>query len=441
MTDTRQSTYAARQSWRLALLAGACVLALGTGYFYVALFLPHAHSARAAQQLNGRYLYGGDFHPIWLSSHELFLHRANPYATELSIENQIAIYGRAIDSKPDDSIQGIYPYPLYTSFLIAPLAPLSFPGVQMVGTVLFPTLILIGLFLWLQVLRLHLHRITLITLLLLVFTSYPVLEGLYAQQLTVLVFALLAGTGAALSKGRLVTAGVLLGLATVKPQLVLLLALWLLVWASSDLSKRKFFVISAIGTVAALLIAGEIILPGWTLNWVRALHEYRQHNHLPLAQVVLGRALGDMFSLVLLAITALILWRARRVEAASTQFAVVCALILAVTVPIFPSSIAVYDHLLLVPAIFWLFSIKKTIVGGRLPLRILGYAALAALSWQWIAGTAVTIASFLYLGVVRTSWVLVPVRAAASIPFAVIGLGLWLWWKSAIPAKAPTRSG
>lgn len=442
MPEPAQHLHATQRHLRLGMAAVACVLALGTAYFYFALFLPHAHAARAALQLNGHYLYGGDFHPIWLSSHKLFLHRANPYTPELSVENQIAIYGRAIGSRrSDDSIQGIYPYPLYTSFLIAPLAPLSFPAVQIVGTVLFPVLVLVSVFLWLQVLKLRLHNATLIGLLLLIFTSYPVLEGLYAQQLTVVVSALLAGTAAALAKEHLITAGVLLGLATVKPQLVLLLSLWLVVWAASDLSKRKAFIISLVGTVVALVIAGEIILPGWTLTWIRALHEYRQHNHPPLAQAVLGSTLGDVFSLALLAMTAAILWRARRVEAASPRFAVIFALMLAVSVPIFPSSIAVYDHLLLLPAILWLFSVRANIFSSGLPLRILGYASVAALFWQWIAGTVVAIASLLRPGIVSTPWVLLPVHTAASIPFAVVALCLWLWWKGATPAKSLAPSG
>jgi hypothetical protein len=56
--------------------------------------------------------------------------------------------------------------------------------------------------------------------------------------------------------------GVLLALATIKPQLVVLFLPWLLLWAVSDLRRRLPFLRSFALTMAALLGAAQLVLPG-----------------------------------------------------------------------------------------------------------------------------------------------------------------------------------
>jgi hypothetical protein len=68
--------------------------------------------------------------------------------------------------------------------------------------------------------------------------------------------------GRGLEWGYLRFGGVLLALATIKPQLVVLFLPWLLLWAVSDLRRRLPFLRSFALTMAALLGAAQLVLPG-----------------------------------------------------------------------------------------------------------------------------------------------------------------------------------
>jgi hypothetical protein len=427
----------------------SCVLAVGMGYYYFALLLPKAHAARAEHGLGGGHAYGCDFYPIWLTSHELLFGGVNPYTTEMTRKSQIGIYGRTIDPKrPGDPLQnfGVFPHPLYTDFLIAPLAILPFSTVQVVGTVLFPLLVAVSVFLWLSALHLRIPPSTLFVIFLLTFASYPTLEGIYALQLSLIVAALLAGSAATLAKGHLAWAGALLGAASVKPQLVLLTGLWLAVWAASDLGSRKKFLLSLAGTVTLLFVVGEAVLPGWSSSWIHALLEYRQYNLPPLSQFAFGNIAGTLLSGALIVIAGVFAFRNRHEKANSPAFTITFAFLLTVTVPTIPSSIAVYDQILLIPAILWLISHKGKVVNGSVPLRTLGFAAAAVLCWQWVAAFALTLGSFAFPEIRGTRLVMLPLRMAASFPFAVVALWLFLMWKGklaqdATPAKSAVLSG
>lgn len=410
----------------------ACLLTSGMTYYYFALLLPNAHASRAARDLGKGYTYGCDFYCVWLTSHELLIHGVNPYTVDMSRKIQKGLYGRTIDpQRRGDPLQnfGIYPYPLYVDFLAAPLGLLSFPMARIVGSILFPLLVGAVVLLWLSAINLRLQPGMLFIAFILSFTSYPILEGLYALQLTLIVAALVAGSAAALVTRRLGWAGALLAGASAKPHLILLPALFLALWAASDLRGRKIFLLSFIGTIACLFGVSEAVLPGWSATWIHALFEYRKYNDPPLAQFILGPIGGNLVALGLIATAAILAFRTRQAGADSPQFAATLVLLLAITVPVLPSSVAVYDQILLLPAILWLVSRRDQVLDGGTALRILGYAALAAISWQWIAASGVALCSFLFPAM-RNSWsILLPLRMAASVPFAIIGLCLFLTWK------------
>ena len=69
----------------------------------------------------------------------------------------------------------------------------------------------------------------------------------------------------------------LLALATIKPQLALPAAAWLLLWAASDWRRRGRFLWSFAGTTFVLVSAAEYILPGWAGRFRDAVSAYRQY--------------------------------------------------------------------------------------------------------------------------------------------------------------------
>jgi hypothetical protein len=262
------------------------------GVYYFQLFLPKVHEARASRDLLGGYTYGCDFYQVWLTSRELIFHRANPYTAEMTAKIQLGLFARRIDpSRPEDPRPNLalYSYPIYTDFVAAPFAFLSFRQVQIVGGLLFPLLVVASVLLWFQNLNLRASPTTLLAFLALTISSYPILEGIYALQLTFVVAALIAGAVTALMRGKMTFGGILLGVASIKPQLILLPGLFLVIWALSDFRKRKFAFLSFTGTIVVLILLGEAIIPGWFRAWIQALGEYRHYDAPPLTQLVLGR--------------------------------------------------------------------------------------------------------------------------------------------------------
>ena len=143
---------------------------------------------------------------------------------------------------------------MHVVFLLAPTIGLPFPLVQTAFRWLLVMLTLASVLLWLRVLRWRPGIVVVAILIVLTLGSYSVLQGIMLQQLTLVVSALLAACAAALVAGNFVLAGFLLALATIKPQLALPVAGWLVLWAASDWRRRQRFLWS-FGLTTAILLA------------------------------------------------------------------------------------------------------------------------------------------------------------------------------------------
>lgn len=407
-------------------LVVALLLAVGTCYYYTRLLLPRAHQQRVANAMATGYAYGGDFYPIWLTGRALLLHRENPYMPATTREIQTGLFGRPMDPlRPGDPPADFraFSYPLYADLLVAPLLALDFDSVRAVFSVLLPVLTAVSVFLWAGAVRAQISRIGMAVAVVLVLVSYPVLEGLFAQQAGLLVGAALAMSVAAMIRRRLFLAGVLLACGTVKPQMVWLLALWLMLWVLSDWKSRRSLALGFLLTLGVLCAASELILPGWISGWWHTLTRYSGYTLPPLALLVLGTFLGTALSLAMLVLCGAMCWRTRRKPADTTSFALTMSLVLAVTVMLLPTGGAVYDQVILLPAIFLLWSRRAEIFHTGIPLRVLGIAAAIAMSWQWIGACAVALASLLFPSLSRSAFVLVlPTRMAAPLPFVLLAM-------------------
>lgn len=402
------------------------LVAIGTCYYYFGLLLPGARLRDAANQMVGCCAFGGDFYPIWLTGRALFRRGSNPYTQEMTQEIQTGLYGRVMDpARPSDPPTDFraFAYPLYTDLLAAPLLPLSFGVVRVVMGILLPLLTAASLILWLRAFRLEASHGVLTIAIILLLVSYPVLEGLYALQAGLLVGAALAASMASLARGRSLLAGTLLALASVKPQLVWLLALCLLVWASGDLNRRRNFVFGFSFTLALLALVSQLVLPGWFAGWRHSLVGYSHYTLPPLTQLVLGRFLGVILGLLLLALAAVLCWKIRRFPAGSSNFSLATSFALAVTLMLAPTGGAVYDQVILIPALCYLGFRRAEILNASRPIRVLALAALFALGWQWFVACGVAVASVFLPSWARSPETLVfPTRMAAPMPFVLLAL-------------------
>lgn len=411
-------------------------------YYYFALLLPRVHELRAAQQLDGGFAYGADLYPVWLTGRELFLKRMNPYAPEMTREIQQGLYGRVLDAAhPGDppSTYRSFAYPLYADVLALPLLPLPFRTVQMLLTVVLPLLAGATLIVMMKAMGLAWSSQGLAIATLLCLLSYPVLEALYAQQPALVVGAALSGLALALVRKQLWQAGMLLAVTTIKPQMVILLVFWLLLWSISGWKNRRSLLIAFAISLGVLLTVSEQLLPHWWKEWWHVVAGYRQYTVPPLALLLLGKKLGLVAEGALFAIAALVGWRARRESAAGTRFWLTASVILTITVVTLPTGDAVYDQFALVLPVVLLFSNRADILNGSRPLRLLALFSIAVFIWQFAAATAVSLASLLAFGWSHSNAaLLLPLRTASSLPLLILVLLLWLTLCSYIGERKAT---
>jgi hypothetical protein len=366
-----------------------------------------------------------DLYPRWLGARELLLHHRDPYSPELTREIQIGYYGRALDPRrpQDPTDQQGFAYPVYVVFLLAPTITLPFPVVQIGFRWVLIFLTVATVLLWLRILRWRPSSAATIAFVILTLGSFPMLQGIKLQQLSLLVGSLIAGCVALLAGGSFLLAGVLLALATIKPQLVLPVAAWLLLWVISGWSERKNFVWGFMATLIILCGAAQYVLPGWLGRFREAIAAYRQYTGG--AESVLDVLVTPGWGRVLaaLAVFALLIvgWRLRRVPVDSMAFRWMLILTLAVTVMVVPKS-APYNQVLLLPGILLTGQNWDLLWAKNRLTRIITAIAGFLISWPWLAAVSLTAASlFLPSESVQKAWAF-PLYTSLAMPIAVVVL-------------------
>ena len=399
------------------------------GYFHLKIFLPRAQEIYAAKGLGNGYFFGGDFYPIWLTSKEWRLHRLDPYSSTMTQKIQTGLFGRAIDARnPNDppSKYREFSYPAFVDILALPSTWFEFPVARIAGASIIFVMTVAGIVLWMGILELRLSLALWTIVILLTLFSYPALEGIAAVQVGLVVSFLLAASLAMLRKGLELSAGCLLALTTIKPQMTILVISCLLVWALSEWQQRRRFAVGLVSGVAVLSLSATFISTSWFSQWLHVLLGYGRYSQPSLPIYLFGTQVGTAFSVVLLGGAAFLAWLIRHVQAKSFEFTLTIASLLTIGVVVLLPGQAVYDHILLLPGVLLLLCIKDKPALRTGAARIILALTATAIAWQWIAAVAVVGVSFLAASLSDT-WALLPIRTAASVPFAVLAcLGLLL---------------
>jgi hypothetical protein len=403
----------------------AALLSAGMAGYFFGLWIPASRRAMEHAGLAGGYGYGNDFYQVWRTSRELLARRADAYSGEMQHQIEVGLYGRPLDRRLAADAATVFRgdcYPLHASVLALPLAPLPFRAVQLVLTALLPAAVIVTVLLWCSALGFDGSSRGLFTVVLLALSAIPVLEGLYALQVSLVVALLIAAGIFMIQWARLFLSGALLAAASIKPQLILLLVAWLMAWTLARWNERRSLLFGFAGTAFALLGATTLASPNWFSGWMHSVHEYRRICPPPLAEFVLGREIGIAVSVLLVAVAGLVGARNRKAEPDSEAFLLTSILAIAITVVVLPSTVAVYDQFLLFPAVVWLYT-RRIALRGRLPVRALAGVTAAALAWPWFgAGGLLVVAAIAPAFGHRPDVLLLPLRTAASVPFGLVAL-------------------
>jgi hypothetical protein len=282
-----------------------------------------------------------DLYPPWLGARELLLHGRDPYSAEVTAEIQLGYYGHTLDPRnpADPRNEQRFAYPLYTVFLLAPTIFSPFELVQRAYLLFSLIFSAASVLLWAQALAGQIRWQGLAAGMIVMLGSFPVVQALFLQQLTLLVAALLAGAAAAVAAGALGVAGGLLALAMIKPQLTLPVTGWLLVWAVSDWRARKELPLAFIATMACLLVGAELLLPGWIWRWRDVVSAYSRYTGAttPVPQLFFGPYLGGFLWVAVLATLLGFGWQMRRHAADTDGFKLALVCVLCGTVVLTPT--------------------------------------------------------------------------------------------------------
>jgi hypothetical protein len=304
---------------------------------------------------------------------------------------------------------------------------MPFSAVQSIFRWLLVGLILATIMLWMRFLNWRPSLTTSVAVLALTLGCFPVAQALLLEQLTIVVSVLVAACLVLLMRERFLLAGILLAIASIKPQLVWPLAVWLCLWSLSDWRKRQRFLWGFVATGMLLAIGGEIVLPGWIIRFHTAVEAYRQYTGTQsvierLTTPTIGTAINDLLLLMI----AIVCWRSRKTLSGSTQFAIVSSLVLATTI-VTVSTVAPYNQILLIPAALFLVKDWERLWKADTFVRAACFVGSAFVFWPWLSSVGLLIASiFLPPAIVQKAW-WVPIASSLAIPPSVLGLyGLYV---------------
>jgi glycosyl transferase family 87 len=272
----------------------------------------------------------GDLYSPWLGSRELLLHGRNPYSEQVTHEIQMEFYGRVIEQSLDQPGNAIdeqrFAYPVYAVFFVAPIVRLEFQQGQLWALPVLGFLTAASVLLWLGALRWGLSATTAAALILFVLSSPQIVQGLRLRQLGLVVGFLIALAAWCIGRNYLSSAGLLLALSTIKPQMVVLPIACLLIWTLGRWRERWQLFASFLGGMLLLVLLGELALPGWVSYFAAGVRAYWSYGPTKsLLRVLLGPVPAGILSALLICALVASAWRHRKSPGNSREFADILA--------------------------------------------------------------------------------------------------------------------
>lgn len=213
-----------------------------------------------------------DLYSRWSGARALFLEGRDPYSSDVTQSIQLGMLGRL--SAPEED-QVAFAYPLYAAFLMLPLVALPYAQAQALWMAALVLAVVGGV---LILSRLSRVSMTPALVLLIAFGAlfyYPSARAIILGQFAIVSFLCLTLAAWAIQERQDLAAGVLLALATVKPQLASLLVPFVLAWA---LKQRRWRLVGgAASTLLALVVLACFWIPTWPLEFWQGMVGYTHY--------------------------------------------------------------------------------------------------------------------------------------------------------------------
>jgi hypothetical protein len=256
--------------------------------------------------------------------------------------------------------------------------------------------------------------------------SFPVLQGIRLQNLSLIAAAFLAAALFLLITEHLTLAGIFLAAATFKPQFAVVLVPWLTFWTVSDWRRRQSLARSFLASMLVLMGASEWLLPGWIGHFLGVVKAYRQYTFgRSLLDVWFTPRAGPFVATALFLAVLAFCWQYRRHPANSPGFLLALSLMLAATLVVIPT-LAPHTQLLLLPGFLCLHHYRGFLWRSQRFARLALLAVWLLLAWPWVAAMGLTLAATLLPVRALLRWWDVPLYTSPLLPLAVLLALGWL---------------
>jgi len=215
------------------------------------------------------FLGASDFYSRWAGARALLVEGRDPYSLEVTEEIQKVI---GIDPAVEGEGKGGFAYPLYTLFLFWPLIYLPYDWTQAIWMVTLQWVVVATVAGLLGLERWRPSPVGLVGLFLGTLFFYPVARSVMLGQFTLHVTLFLVAALWALQRGRDGWAGVLLAATSVKPQMVIFIVPWLVLWA---VGQRRWRLMGGLLAGGVLLVLASLALfLRWPISFIDDVRRY-----------------------------------------------------------------------------------------------------------------------------------------------------------------------
>ena len=250
---------------------------------------------------------GNDFLVHWMGTKSFFEDGLSPYSDEVALRIQNMVYGRPARAGEHELRVA---YPLYSVLIFLPFAFISdYNLARAIWMAVLESGLILMAFLSLRLVRWRPKPLVLALFLLFSVFWYHALRPVILGNVVILIALAIVGILLAIRSGNDELAGILMGLITIKPQVVLLLIVFICIWAASQ--RRWKVIVWFLISMGFLISLAMILIPDWIVQNLREVLRYPSYNPpgtLPTALEAiipqgggrLGRVVAGIIALILL---------------------------------------------------------------------------------------------------------------------------------------------
>ena len=318
-----------------------------------------------------------DFYSRWHGAKALLLEGRDPYGLDVTAEIQPVI---GID--PSEVGRGGFAYPLPVIFFFWPLVYLPYDWTQAIWLIVLQWLAVgtaIALLGWK---RWQPKPAIALGVLLAALLFYPITRTIFLGQFTLHVTFFVVMALWLLVRGRDGWAGIFLAMTCIKPQMVIFIGPWLLLWAIGQ--QRWRFVGGLLGGGVTLLVTSLLILPRWPISFFEDVQRYSQvaggRNPLALLLETLWPAYPEPVRYILAAILVGVMlytwWRGWRDSGSLAERALLWTITVSLIITFQTGT--TNQVLLVIPFFAWWLSLKER---AGMPIAAVALVSFELILW------------------------------------------------------------